>query len=276
MREELRVLDEFPFTFYGETFTVSLANDRQLYVPLPLMCNALGLRVHGQVRRIERDRAIADSMVTLRLENYPYGEGQTRPREVSCLRLDRLPYWLGTIDASRIKDPKRQDEVVRFKREFADVAWAAFRSEILPEDLRAELDASLPAELAEYHSLMDAAAEMRRGLGDHEQRLDDVEERLMGLEARLEGTDFINPEQAKRYQVMVHYLANVLTKKGKGGHAIVHNEVKKVFKVPSYMLLPEARFPDAIRFLANWYERITPPGTPLPSVFTDPDQKRLL
>jgi hypothetical protein len=34
--------------------------------------------------------------------------------------------------------------IVRYQREFADVAWAAFRHEILPDDMLAELDATLP------------------------------------------------------------------------------------------------------------------------------------
>lgn len=277
MPSKLRVVDEFPFTFYGETFTVALASDRRLYVPVPLICGALGVSTHAQVERIRRDEAIADALVALRLERYPYGEGDFRPREVNCLRLDRLPYWLGTIDASRIPDPDRRQAVVRFKREFADVAWAAFRREILPEDMLAELDAHLPPERRAYFELMDRAAELRRGLQDHERRIDDLEERLTGLEARLEGTDFINPAQARRYQLMVNVLADLLKKKGKSSaHALVHNEVKRAFKVPSYLLIPEARFPEVVRFLAQWYQRLTPPGTPLPEIFTDPDQKRLL
>jgi hypothetical protein len=42
------------------------------------------------------------------------------------------------------------------------------------------------------------------------------------------------------------------------------------------MLIPEARFPEVVRFLAGWYARLTVPGTPLPAVFGAPDQKRLL
>ena len=162
MSSKPRVVDEFPFTFYGETFTVALASDRCLYVPVPLICGALGVSTHAQVERIRRDEAIADALVTLRLDRYPYGKGDFRPREVNCLRLDRLPYWLGTIDASRIPDPDRRQAVVRFKREFADVAWAAFRREILPEDMLAELDAHLPPERRAYFELMDRAAELRR------------------------------------------------------------------------------------------------------------------
>ncbi len=277
MTEPIRILDEFPFTFYGDVFTVGLATDRKLYVPLRLVCRTLGIDYGAQRRRVLRDEAIADTLVVLRFQNYPHGEGETRPREVSCLRLDRLPYWLGTIDARRVKDKERGRAVVRFQREFADVAWAAFRTEILPEDVLAELDVDLPPERGAYHRMMDEASEVRRGLVEHEERIDHIEERITGLEARLEGTDFINSEQGRRYQVMVSLIAGVLREKGRGGaHALVHGEVKKAFKVPSYLLIPEARYPEVVRFLASWYGRITPPGTPLPDVFNLPDQKRLL
>ncbi len=52
--------------------------------------------------------------------------------------------------------------------------------------------------------------------------------------------------------------------------------IKKAFKAPSYMLIPEARYPGVIRFLAQWYRRVTPSGTPLPEIFANPDEKRLL
>ena len=42
------------------------------------------------------------------------------------LVVNRLPYWLGTTDANRITNEDRRQQVILFKREFADVAWAAF------------------------------------------------------------------------------------------------------------------------------------------------------
>lgn len=47
-----KVIDQFPFEFYGNYFTVALANDRKLYVPMQALCDAMGLQTHGQVRRL--------------------------------------------------------------------------------------------------------------------------------------------------------------------------------------------------------------------------------
>lgn len=273
---ELTPLDEFPFHFYGEIFSVVLASDRRLYLPLNRVCDALQVNANAQAQRIRRDESISDALVQLPLQ-VPYGEeGAIQTRQVLCLWLNRLPYWLGTIDANRIKDEARRQQIIRFKREFAEVAWAAFRSEILPEDMLAELDAATPPAEQQYHAVMDEAAAMRRDLGQQEERLQQAEERLASLEARLVGTDFINSAQARQYQEMVAILGAMLQKKGKGNYATVHAEVKKQFKVPSYQLIPEKDFPRLINFLTRWYERLTPPGTPLPGAFTQPEQRRLL
>jgi hypothetical protein len=122
---------------------------------------------------------------------------------------------------------------------------------------------------------MDDAAAMRHRLEQHDDRFDSVEERLSGLEARISGTDFINQAQAHRYQVMVNILASILKRRGKGNQATIHAEVKRTFNVPSYQLIPEKEFSRVVDFLANWYRRLTPPGTPLPDVFNQPDQRSL-
>jgi hypothetical protein len=272
---KLNPLDEFPFEFYGEIFSIILASDRRLYLPINKVCDALQIDTNAQLQRIRRDEAISEALVQLSLQ-IPYGEeGTVQSRQVYCLWLNRLPYWLGTLNANRIKDEKRRQQVIRFKREFADVAWAAFRSEILPEDMLAELDAATPPAEQRYHATMDEAAAMRRDLGRHDEQLQNVEERLSNLEARLVGTDFINSAQARQYQEMVAILGSILQKKEKGNYATVHTEVKKQFVVPAYQLIPEKDFPKLVNYLSRWYERITPPGTPLPEVFTRPSQRSL-
>jgi hypothetical protein len=104
----LTPLDEFPFEFYSEIFSVVLASDRRLYLPLNQICEALQIDTNAQAQRIRRDEAISDALIQLPLW-VPYGEeGAVQSRRVLCLWLNRLPYWLGTIDANRIKDTTRR------------------------------------------------------------------------------------------------------------------------------------------------------------------------
>jgi hypothetical protein len=273
---DLQPLDTFPFEFYGEYFSVVFASDRNLYLPLHDICQTLGIDANAQAQRIRRDEAISDALITLPLQ-VPYGdEGAVQTRQMLCLWLNRLPYWLGTIDANRIKDEERRQQVILFKREFAEVAWAAFRSQILPEDMLAEMDATRPEAEKRYYAAMDEAAAIRQQLETQQDHLQEVEDRLSKLEARIVGTDFINSAQAQQYLSMVDILASILKRKKKGSHATVHAEVKRQFKAPSYQLIPEEDFPKLVNFLTRWYERLTPPGTPLPDPFTQPNQRSLL
>jgi hypothetical protein len=241
----LKVVDQFPFEFYGDHFTVALANDRKLYVPMQALCDGMGLQAHGQVRRIREHEAMANALVNLNIV-WSYGDEAAREREMICLRLDRLPFWMGTIQTNRIPDETKRERIVQFQLDFADVAWAAFRREILPDDMLAEMDTGLSLAQQEYLRLMDNAAKLRqqlqthdRNLGHHDVQLGSLEERVAALEARLQGTDFLNPHQMKEYTDMVAIVARVLKRKQKGNEATVHAEVKRQFQVPSYQLIAE-------------------------------------
>jgi hypothetical protein len=277
-----KIVDQFPFEFYGEHFPVGLGNDRKLYVPMQALCEAMGLQTHGQVRRIRENEATADALVNLNIV-WSYGEGEAREREMICLRLDRLPFWMGTIQTNRIPDETKRERIVQFQRDFADIAWAAFRREILPDDMVAEMDTGRPADQQEYLRLMGEAAELRQGLqthehnlGQHEAQLGNLDERVSALEARQQGTDYLNPHQMKEYTDMVAIVARVLKRKQKGNEATVHAEVKRQFQVPSYQLIPEADFDNVKRYLRDWFARLSGPGAPVPTIFEQPSQKRLL
>ena len=277
----IRVLDQYPFVFYGEHFSIALASDRKLYVPMEAICKAMGLQTHGQITRIRDNEAVAEALITLPM-TWAYGD-EAREREMICLRLDRLPFWMGTIQPNRIQDATKRNLIVRYQREFADVAWAAFRREILPDDILAEMDATLPPDEQQYHQLMDEAAVVRQelqahdaSLAEHGHHLSDLEKRMMALEARLVGTDFINTQQMRVYQDMVGIVAHQLKRKQQGNEATVHAEVKRAFQVPSYQLIPEADFPRLRRFLRDWFIRTAGPGAAVPSIFDAPSQQRLL
>ncbi|MCP4358987.1 MAG: hypothetical protein GY796_13285 [Chloroflexi bacterium] len=267
-------LDAFPFEFYGDVFSLYLASDRRLYVSVADCCRALEIDHRAQNRRIRRDEVLNDALVSLKLE-IDLGEGRTRTGPVNCLWLHRLPYWLGSIDTARISDQDKREKIVQFKREFADIAWAAFRTEILPPDVLAEMDAALPPAQQEYHRAMDEAAELRRSMDEYGQQIDALDERISGLEARFVGTDFINSQQAHQYLKMVNTLGELLKKKKAGNQAIVHNQIKQVFQVPSYQLIPEEDFPKVVTYLTEWWKNAAPSDALLPSVFKSGDQRRL-
>jgi hypothetical protein len=280
------VIQGFPFVFYGEVFNAYLADDRQWYLPLQEVCQALSLDVSGQRQRIQRDEALSDFLVNIPLET-PY-QDTTRTREVACLNIRRLPYWLGTVEATRVKEEHRK-KVILFKREFAEAAWAVFRSDMVPPDLLAEMDTNLPPDEREYLEAMDQMRQVRKKLDMLSGKLDgelakvgaelqDLTGRLGILEASLVGKKIVNPAQARLIQEMIGVVAeakHAKTKKPKSQcFAEVHEEFKSAFQVHIYSILPEEQLEAAITFLgARW--AFYNPGQPLPEIFRGSHQPSL-
>lgn len=280
------IVHSVPFVFYGEVFKAYLVSDRQWYIPILGVCSALGVDTEGQRQRILRDEAIADRLVNLPIET-PYKD-TTRIQEVSCLNLRALPYWLGTIEVRRIKEEHRK-KVILFKREFAEAAWAVFRSDMVPPDLLAEMDTNLPPDEREYLEAMDQMRQVRRKLDMLSGKLDeelarvgaelqDLTGRLGIMEASLVGKKIVNPAQARLIQEMVGVVAeakHAKTKKPKSQcFAEVHEEFKSAFQVHIYSILPEEQLEAAITFLgARW--AFYNPGQPLPEIFRGSHQPSL-
>jgi hypothetical protein len=248
----------------------------------------LGVDTNGQRQRILRDEAIQDRLVNLPLET-PY-QDTTRIREVACLNLRGLPYWLGTIDAKRIKEQHRK-KVILFKREFAEAAWFVFRSDMIPPEVLAEMDSYATPQEQEYAAIMDEARELRKRLDllsgkvDKElERVDadvqDLEGRLGALETKLVGRTLINSAQAKLLSDMIGMVALSMHEKNKKKSkslcfAEVHNDFKDTFDVHIYSVLPEERIEEAINYLAGRWARLNP-GEPVPEIFQSGHQPSLL
>jgi len=271
----MKVVDQFPFVFESQTFEIYWTDDKNLILPIRPICDELGLDFSGQLQHIKRDEVLAEHLFTV-VASTLRADGKAQDREVACISLKRMHLWFGTINASRVR-PELREKIVHFKRELGDVAWAAFRTRVLPEDILAELDASLPSPEREYYKAMDRAAALRDHVQKHGKEIDSLRSRVEQLEARLIGTDFINSQQARQYLNAVGVLGDLLKKENKkmaSPYAVIHNKVKDKFKVASYQLLPEKEFPEVLKFLAQWHTQVNP-GLDLPEVFSV-QQERLL
>jgi len=222
---------------------------------------------------------LSDALVELDIRQLAETNGENQwgglRRPISGFWLKRLPYWLGGINVNRIREDLRP-KVLQYQLELADYSWDIVRTEIMPTDILAEMDATLPPAQQEYHQLMDEAVALKKSIHQQGEQLQSLEARIGGLEARMVGTDFINSAQQRKYLEMVNILGEVLKKKKAGNQAIVHNEIKRQFRVPSYQLIGESDFPAVVKFLTGWFEKVSPPGTRLPFAFTREEQGRLL
>lgn len=283
----LEIVHSAPFAFYDEVFNAYLASNRQWYIPVNAVCDALGIDARSQRSRIQRDEAIADKLLNIPMET-PY-QDTTRIQEVSCLNLRALPYWLGTIAVDRIR-PEHQKKVILFKREFAEAAWFVFRSEMVPREILSEMDAYATPQEQEYAALMDDARELRKKMDILSGKMDvelerigaDVQDlvgRLGTLEESLIGRAMINPAQAKLLSDQIAAVALSQHERNKKKSksqcfAEVHEDFKRTFLVHIYSVLPEDQLEDAIHYLAGRWSRLNP-GEPLPEIFTTGHQPSL-
>jgi hypothetical protein len=272
----MEIKEQYPFVFVDQVFEVYLTDTMQFVIPLRPLCEVLGLSTSAQLSRVKRDVILAKHLYSLRTKVVGV-DGKGQLQETACIAIQRLDYWMGGIDHERVREDLR-DRVIQYKEEFADAVYAYFRSQRLPEDVLAELDAIMPPQQREFHQAMDHAAALHQEiLDEHAQRLKSIDERVAALEARLVGTDFINHDQAKQYIDAVSVLGDLLKAsktKMASPYAIIHNEVKKKFRVGSYQLIPEKEFPQVLEFLAKWWTREAPERA-VPQIFTV-NQNRLL
>lgn len=269
--KQLEIIQDFPFEFYGELYVAHFVSDRQFYIKLTDVCEGMGLHLEGQRRRIREDEAISDKLVTINADTVY--KDSIRRRDVDFLNIRALPYWLGTIDAKRVK-PEIYENVVRFKRSFAETAWQVYRSDLMPPEVLAEMDMYEGPERAEIGDAIDRI----RGVT---KRLDKLEGRMIAIEARMNAEAIINTRQQWQIKTMLEAVGEAMYKT-KGNkmpktqcHALTQNDFKREFQVPVYSLLPENKMEEAVNYLTRRYEHFKP-GENLPDVFTDGIQPSLL
>jgi hypothetical protein len=284
----VEIVSAFPFEFYGSRFVAYLADDRNFYIRLDQISEAIGLDYSGQLRRVKEDEAISDKLTTIMIET-PYRDS-LRKKEVNVINLRALPYWLGTIDANRAK-PELYARIVLYKREFADAAWFIFRSDMLSKEMMAELDSyATPAE-REMADLMTSFHELKKrvdllsGRTDEELAklgltLKEMGGRFSVLEARLLDELNINKDEAWRIDQMVKCVGIAMHESNKSKYpksraiSLAMADFKEAFKIPVYTALHPDQYEAAVEFLKRRYQRYKP-GESLPDVFTGGHQTSL-
>jgi hypothetical protein len=285
----LEIISSFPFEFYGTTYVSYLASDKYFYIRLDNVCEGIGLDYSSQLGRIKQDEAISDKLVSLSIDT-PYRD-TIRKREVNLLDLRALPYWLGTVDTSRVK-PELRPRIILYKREFAEAAWFVFRSDMLSKEMMAEIDTyASPAE-REMAELMSNFHELKKKLdvlsGHTDEELarvgltlNDLGGRFSALEARIMSDVTINSQEAWLVSEMIkavgtaYYETNKSKVAKSAAYAQIQEDFKAEFHIHIYTALPASKMERAIEFLSNrWL--FYKPGQQLPEIFRGGRQPSLV
>lgn len=114
----------------GQRLSGYRTEDGRSYLPFAGLCEALGMNPRVQKRRIKGDPILAQSLAGILLK-VRGGEADSW-RQIECLDLHVIPYWLNMVRCDQVKEEIRED-LIRFKKRSADIAWERSRYHILPE-----------------------------------------------------------------------------------------------------------------------------------------------
>ncbi|HSH77317.1 MAG TPA: phage antirepressor N-terminal domain-containing protein [Herpetosiphonaceae bacterium] len=256
--------------FYGDELVAVQQPDGAIFVLFARLCENLGLKREGQVRRVQRHAVLSDGFTTLNVRT----EGGVQTAQ--CLRIDLLPLWMSGLQAQRVK-AELQEKLIRYQKEAAMVLWQAFKPQIVVEGTAlaprddshalqqlqhiaemgraitrmAEQQIELQRQQTALASRVDAAARVIRDVQGH---IASVEIRLELLEDQLRPSASITDVQATEVSNRVKALAELLTstQAGKNHYQGIFAELYRRFGVSSYKLIRYEQYGEVLAFLEDW------------------------
>lgn len=259
MEEALTVVEQKEVIFYDDELTAVRAADGQIYVSVRHMCDALGLNVQAQTRRMDRHNVLSDGLMVAKIATIKGA------RQSYILRVDLVPLWLTGVSTKAVKDEIRP-KLEKFQREAAKVLWEAFQEGRLSADpsFAALLETDSPA--VQAYKTFQALTKLARSQILIEARVDEHERRLENIEARLSDPDrYITREQASRISQAVRAIGLHLTKQsGSSQYGRVYGELYRKYEISAYRELPANKYEDAMSWLSEWYRALTNSTDELP------------
>jgi len=244
--------------FYDDELIAIRADDGHIYVSFRHLCDSLGVSRQSQMVKVREHDVLHEGYKGGTIVTPPSASGRGGGRQqTSLLRVDLVPMWLTTINASRVKKEVR-DKIKRYQREAAKVLWEAFQQGRLTSTLSFDelLQKDSPAVNAYKAAL--AIVDLARNQVLLESRIDEHEDRLEQIEATLgDPGRHVTPEQASQISQAVKAIAMALSKQTrKNEYGGVYGELYRRFGINSYKELPSHRFDEAMKWLNQWLQSI--------------------
>ncbi len=237
------------FFFEDDIFALLELDANEWYVPLNRLCARLGLDVTEEAQFIQGQPLLAPGV---------RGNGDS-----ASLRIDLIPLWLMTLDASAVSRAVRSQLQI-FQREAASVLWQAFKPQgfgtedaLLPE--RANMR---PAERA-YHGVMGEAALARQQMlieRQFEQRELDGNRQPDADSGDRSGTAF---DLARAVRRVAHTLSERSRRNEYGG---VFRGLYHQFGISGYRRMPRGRLHEAMEWLERWHSDMLGEPEPPPDI----------
>lgn len=233
-------------SFYGhDLFTLLELDPNEVFVPIVGLCGVLGLERRTEERRVRAHGLLAEHTRTLPVELEDGSTGRAL-----CLRVDLVPLWLVSVDASSVAEEARA-KLALFQREAASVLWQSCRPQGFgPEDvLTPRRHEQAPADQAYV------AAQALALLARHQMMIErQLEQREHGYQADpYAASGVVDDPQAELLARAVRRVALAAAERTRRNeYPGMYSGLYRQFGIASYRRMPPARLHEALEWLDRW------------------------
>jgi len=248
-------------TFFEHPCLTARLADGTITLSIRDLCDAIGLRLYSQLRRLRADPDLQEGMVRLRVST------AGGIQEQDFLILEFVAAWVSTVERSRASETVQ--ERLRYLRIFSirHVNDAIAQAAGLPqgpsrniEDLRdlSRYDEAIRGLTHQQRALEESQDKARQAWRDHEQR-------LRTIEAQLAEAVVLSRSQRGLIYQLVQSWAQARIERDRMTSAAAFagcwSAIKARYRVAKYEDIRAAQFDDCVAYIQRAYQQLT--GTPL-------------
>ena len=250
-------------TFFEHPCLAIRSADGSIYVAIRDLCDAVGLQLAAQLRRLKRDSELQTGVLQARVAT------AGGVQEQDFLLLEMVPWWLSSV--SRARASAVVAERLKYLRLFAlKTVYDAFaQAATLPQGPSRAIEDL--ADLGRLDDAMTMVAERQRQIEESQDKARSawrtLDSRVRALEAQVGGT--LSAQQSGYLYHLVHAWADARTQHeaalevGEARRACFAT-LKARYRVAKYDQIPATMYADAVDYVRREYTRLTGATLDLP------------
>lgn len=250
-------------TFFEHPCFAVRGADGTIYVSVRDLCDAIGLRTNGQLRRLRADEDLRDGLQTFRVTT------AGGPQDQEFLILEFVPTWVSSVQRASASITVR--ERLKYLRLFAiRETYNAFACTAgLPEgESRAIEDLR---DLEQFDDAMSAIAERQQVIEESQQKARsawrELDARVRALEERVGGV-ISTGQRGYIYQLVQAWANARVEREPEASRGEIFQAcwgaIKTRYRIAKYEHLPAAHYADCVSYIKGAYQRLTGEALDLP------------
>ena len=266
MSSVLQPVEQKIIVFYDDEITAVVieGNEREVYIPLRPLVDALGLAWSGQFERLQRDPVLSEIAMSVRVTRTDIDPTSRQPHtsELLAIPLDYLNGWLFGVNANRVKDDVR-DKLIRYQKECYRVLAREF--------VQTAVSPTSSSSLMQVREMGLAIVRMAEEQMEFDRRLshtetitretavtvDGLRADIEVLKARTAAGAAVTDAQASQISQAVKAVAMALGKQtGRNEFGACYGELYRKFGTTSYKLVQSSQFDSVMAWLNEWYQTL--------------------